>query len=417
MHPFRSGAGCLQIPTRRYPTVSFPPVIIRGPKEGTIEEQRPTVDARERVCRAERRHGALLDHALDVVSLCSAENVFLYVSPSVEDVLGYAPEELVGTTASDLVHPDDAAGYGREVVEGFREVSGPFGPLEARYRHKDGSWRYLETTINVLLDDPEVEGVVCVSRDVTERRRLEEEVRNLSAGLEREVARRTGQHETALDGLAESEERFRATFEQAAVGMAHVGLDGGWLRVNQKLCDIVDYPREELLGLGFQDITHPEDLEKDLGHLRWLLAGEIGTYSTEKRYFRNDGSVVWIDLTVSMVREASGEPGYFISVIEDISQRKLAQEALRMSETRFRTVIEQSPLSTQILSSDGRTLRVNRAWEELWGATLEDIEGYNMLEDRQLVEKGIMPYIRKGFPGSPRRSRRSTTTPSRPSPA
>ncbi|MDQ3430372.1 MAG: PAS domain S-box protein [Actinomycetota bacterium] len=351
------------------------------------------------MCRAERRHGALLDHALDVVSLCSAENAFLYVSPSVEDVLGYAPEELVGTTASDLVHPDDAAGYGREVVEGFREVSGPFGPLEARYRHKDGSWRYLETTINVLLDDPEVEGVVCVSRDVTERRRLEEEVRDLSEGLEREVARRTGQHETALDGLAESEERFRATFDQAAVGMAHVGVDGGWLRVNQKLCDIVDYPREELLGLGFQDITHPEDLEKDLGYLRRLLAGEIGTYSTEKRYFRKDGSIVWIDLTVSLVRKDSGEPEYFISVIEDVSKRKLAEEALRMSETRFRTVIEQSPLSTQILSPEGRTLRVNRAWEELWGATLEDIEGYNMLEDRQLVEKGIMPHIRKGFAG------------------
>jgi PAS domain S-box-containing protein len=183
--------------------------------------------------------------------------------------------------------------------------------------------------------------------------------------------------------------------------MAHVGADGSWLRVNQKLCDIVGYPREELLGLRFQDITHPEDLEVDLGYLRRLLAGELGTYSMEKRYFRKDGSIVWINLTVSLVRENSGEPAYFISVVEDISQRKQAEVALHMSERRFRTVIEQSPLSIQVRSPDGRTLRVNRAWKELWGVTLEDIEGYNMLEDQQLVAKGVMPYIRKGFAGEP----------------
>jgi two-component system sensor histidine kinase UhpB len=121
-------------------------------------------------------------------------------------------------------------------------------------------------------------------------------------------------------------------------------VDGQWLRVNQKLCDIVGYPREELLSLRFQDITYPEDLEMDLSYLRRLLTGEIGTYSTEKRYFRKDGSIVWINLTVSSVRKVSGEPAYFISVIEDISQRKQAEEALRMSERRFRTVIEQSRL-------------------------------------------------------------------------
>jgi PAS domain S-box-containing protein len=372
-----------------------------GSKEGIIEEQSSPIDPRERVLRAERRHGALLDNALDVVSLCSAENAFLYVSPSVEDVLGYRPEELVGTEISELVHPDDLSGYAREVIEGMREASGPFGPVEARYRHKDGSWRHLETTLNVLLDDPEVGGVVCVSRDVTGRRRLEEDVRDLNEGLEREVARRTAQLEAALDKLGESEERFRATFEQAAVGMAHVGVDGGWLRVNRKLCEIVGYPREELLEKTFQDITHPEDLEADLGYHRRLLAGEIGTYSMEKRYFRKDGSIVWINLTVSLVRGDFGEPAYLIAVVEDISRRKRAEEALRASEARFRTVIEQSPLSTQFLSPDGRTLRVNRAFEDLWGLTSEDLAGYNLLEDPQLVEKGIMSFIRKGFAGKP----------------
>ena len=151
--------------------------------------------------------------------------------------------------------------------------------------------------------------------------------------------------------------------------------------------------------MTFQDITHPDDLGADLDQLRRLLAGEIETYSMEKRYFSKDGSVVWINLTVSLVRGASGEPAYLIAVIEDVSRRRRAEGALRASETRFRTVIEQSPLSTQILSPEGRTLRVNRAFTELWGLTLEDLADYNMLEDPQLVERGIMPHIRKGFAG------------------
>ena len=144
-------------------------------------------------------------------------------------------------------------------------------------------------------------------RDITERKRAEEELR-------------------------ESEERLRATFEQAAVGIAHVGLQGHWLRVNQKLCDIVGYTREELAERTFQDITHPDDLEADLAFVRQLLAGHISTYSMEKRYFHKDGSIVWIELTVSLVRELSGEPKYFISVVEDICAKKRAEVELRQAK-------------------------------------------------------------------------------------
>ena len=98
-------------------------------------------------------------------------------------------------------------------------------------------------------------------------------------GTQRDITER----KQAEEVLKESEERFRATFHQAAVGVAHVGLDGRWLRVNERLSEIVGYPREELLGLTFQDITHPEDLETDLGYVRRLLAGESETYSIEKR--------------------------------------------------------------------------------------------------------------------------------------
>jgi PAS domain S-box-containing protein len=128
----------------------------------------------------------------------------------------------------------------------------------------------------------------------------------------------------AASALAESEQRFRATFEQAAVGVAHVGLDGRWLRVNRRLSEIVGLSLEELLERNFQEITHPEDLDADLAYTQRLLAGGISHYSMEKRYLHGNGSHVWVNLTGSLVRKENGEPNYFIAVVEDISDRKRA---------------------------------------------------------------------------------------------
>jgi|RhiMethySRZTD1v2_1073278.scaffolds.fasta_scaffold02643_9 PAS domain S-box-containing protein len=139
----------------------------------------------------------------------------------------------------------------------------------------------------------------------------------------------------AEDTLRASEARFRATFENAAVGIAHVAVDGRWLRVNDRLCEIVGYSREQLLaGMTFQDITHPEDLDIDLELVRQVLSGERQTYSLDKRYFRANGSIVWVTLTVSLLRAPDGAPVHFISFIEDITSRKRAEEALREADQR-----------------------------------------------------------------------------------
>ena len=145
----------------------------------------------------------------------------------------------------------------------------------------------------------------------------------------RQSEARTLQSRRDQEDLLRSEERFRATFEQAAVGIAHVGFGGEWLRVNQKLCDIVGYTREELLERTFQDITHPDDLQKDLDLFVLLMAGEISTYSMEKRYFHKGGSTVWVNLTVSTACDGKGKPDHCISVIEDITRRKRDEEARR----------------------------------------------------------------------------------------
>lgn len=126
-----------------------------------------------------------------------------------------------------------------------------------------------------------------------------------------------------------------ATFEQAAVGVALLSPDGHWLRTNRKLCDIVGYTQQELLSRTFQDITHPDDLDADLDNVRRMLAGEIDSYSMEKRYFHKNGSLVWINLTVGLAWKSDNTPDYFISVVEDISRRKAVENALAENERRL----------------------------------------------------------------------------------
>ena len=128
--------------------------------------------------------------------------------------------------------------------------------------------------------------------------------------------------------LRESEERFHGAFANAAIGMAIVSLEGRWLQVNRSLCEMIGYCESELLATTFQEITHPDDLETDLGYMRQLLAGEIPYYHLEKRYLHKQGHIVWILLSVSLVRDSEGNPLYFIAQIQDITERKLAESAL-----------------------------------------------------------------------------------------
>jgi len=131
--------------------------------------------------------------------------------------------------------------------------------------------------------------------------------------------------------LKESEEKFRMTFEQAAVGIAHVAPEGTFLRINQRFCDIVGYTQEEILSKTFQNITHPDDLDEDLDYVSKMLNQEIPKYSMEKRYYHKNGSIVWVNLTVALIFKPSGEPKYFISVIEDITDKKAREKEIQKS--------------------------------------------------------------------------------------
>ena len=133
---------------------------------------------------------------------------------------------------------------------------------------------------------------------------------------------------------------FQNAFEFAAIGMALVSPEGKWLRVNRAICEITGYSEAEMLERTFQDITHPDDLEADLKNVRTMLAGEIKTYQMEKRYFHKNGSVVWILLSVSLVRTKSGEPLFFIGQIQDITRQKASEEKLAKAAAEIKRLQE-----------------------------------------------------------------------------
>jgi PAS domain S-box-containing protein len=285
-----------------------------------------------------------------------------YMSPQYEAMLGYPSKKEILDEEHWLrvLHPEDRE---RVLAEELRtDQTGEPYRIEYRQIARDGRvvWVRDEAT---LIRDEEGNSLywLGVQYDITERKRAEEEFR-------------------------QSEERFRATFEQAAVGIVQVGLDGEWLRFNDKFCDIVGYEREELGAVSVFELVSPDDFERDFERGVRMLAGELRDYTEEKLIVGKGGRRVWINLTVSLVHDDSDEPRYFIAVAEDIGKRKQAeeerkrtQEQLRQSEERFK-VLSQEVVEGIVLSENGRIIDANRSVTEMFGYGLEELVGKDAIE-------------------------------------
>ncbi len=180
---------------------------------------------------------------------------------------------------------------------------------------------------------------------------LEQKVNERTLELEKELV----EHKKTELALHDSEERFRKAFENSAIGMALVGLDGRWLKVNEALRHIVGYTEQELLDRTFQDITYPDDLQSDMDFVRRLLEGEIDHYQMEKRYIHKDGHVVWIRLSVSLIWDAQNSPVHFVAQIEDITGRKQAEEDIRRLNEELELKVQQR--TQQLLEAQEQLVR------------------------------------------------------------
>ncbi len=237
------------------------------------------------------------------------------------EIFGWTQEEVQGKHPREMnfVHEEDEPRV-RSTIDGFLSGGLPWGVVQFRTYRKDRSIAHCMWYCTPIRDA--AGQLLCVLTqvlDVTER-------------------------ELALARLEESERRFKSTFEQAAVGIAHVSTNGQVLRANSKLGEIFGYTPQELIIHGFADLTHPDDFGPDLELALKMLQGVISTYSLEKRYLTRSGEVIWCNLTVSLVRKPDGVPDYFISVIEDISRRRRAEQerdALLAREQQARSEAEE----------------------------------------------------------------------------
>ncbi|MEM7618554.1 MAG: PAS domain S-box protein [Pseudomonadota bacterium] len=200
-------------------------------------------------------------------------------------------------------------------------------------------------------------------------------------------------------------ETFQVAFKNAPIGMAIVDLDGRWLSVNQALCDIVGYTKEEFLSSDFRSITHPDDLDADLALLKQLYKNEIPSYEMEKRYFHKDGSIVWAHLTVGTVRDDNGTPKYYISQILDVSDRKIGEQSLK-DQKNLLELAERTAhlghwsydLKTEELFWSDEVFRIHGLNKEEYTPEVESAIGFYHPDDREDVERMFNAAIEKQKP-------------------
>jgi PAS domain S-box-containing protein len=271
--------------------------------------------AEEAVRESEARLRAAFDQAAVGMALRNLQGQWLRVNQTFCDMLGYTEAEFLKLSVPDITPPDerrDSADVDRRIRGG--EIS--TYTREKRYLRKDGSLQDASVTVTAVNDaQGKLSHLLAVMLDTSARKRADEAARA-------------------------SEARFRAAFEQAAVGMAIRGMDRRFIRVNKKLCEFLGYEEAELLSLTSLDVTPPEDRNDAVALQERIVDGSLDQYTRDKRYLRKDGNIVWATVAFSVVRDARGDPQHLVAVIEDITARKNAEMELERYRENLEALVQ-----------------------------------------------------------------------------
>jgi PAS domain S-box-containing protein len=283
---------------------------------------------------------------------------FLRANEAFCKMVGYSEAELQAMIHLELTHPDDRE---RQAVSFAALQRREGGTSLTRCLHKDGRVVWLELHVTVVGEGDEAMSIVVVN-DVTEGKQAEER-------------------------LCESEERFRAMFEQANVGIVQVSFDGKLLMPNPSFCEFIGYTEEEVRRLNLHDITHPDDYRVEIELTRRLLRGKIPSFLIEKRYLRKDGGVIWGSMSATVVRRATGEPFYALAVVEDISERKRVEEVLQEAHDRLKGDVAVRTAQVQALATD-LTLAEQRERQRISQLLHDELQ--QQLFALQMMVKGLL---------------------------
>jgi PAS domain S-box-containing protein len=313
------------------------------------------VTAAQEIHEAKERYRLVAENASEMVFQSGPDGRIEWVSPSVQWVMGWPPEAVIGKRFSDFINPEDfaAAVTARRqlIASGARE-----GRVEVRMLNAEGEYRWMSVLGKAILDEAgAVLGGVDSVRDIQESR-------------------------DAQAALVESEERFRRAMDDAAIGMAIVSPKGQYLRVNPAMSQILQRSEQELLDSTWQDLTHPDDLDKDQDLANQILTGERDTYRLAKRYVTPDGTVVWAELAVSCVRDDEGAVLHYLSQIIDITDSVTARKALAMSEEHYRLIAENSLDVVFRASPSGHMLWISPSVTEVLGWQPSEVLGQPILK-------------------------------------
>ncbi len=312
--------------------------------EGIVLNSRDVTDRvtlHNELSRSEKYFRALIENAYDIIAVLNQDGTMGYLSPSLERISGFALDERLGEDAFKFFHPEDLPRIIEEFSRGLQEP-GSTGMVEYRWQHRDGSWHWQEAVATNLLEDPLVQGIVVNARDITDRRLAENKLRD-------------------------SEELYRTLMMIAPDAVSMSDLEGNFVYVSPKTLQLHGYDHaDELLGTSSLDLMAPEDLAKAASGLAAVLE-EGSIQSVEGTFLRKDGTHFIGELNAALIRDADGNPRNIVAFTRDITDRKLADDALRESEERYRTLVETSPDSIILTALDGTIVMTNRSGLDLLG--------------------------------------------------
>jgi PAS domain S-box-containing protein len=302
---------------------------------------------------------SIVESSDDAIIGIKLDGTILSWNRGAEKVYGYSANEVVGQPYNIFLpfsRPGDISSVLARIKQG--ELAEHY---ETSFISKDAKRVHVGMRVSPILNAAgHIIGVSTISRDITERREAEEALRR-------------------------SEIQLTRTCAFSLVMVAHVGLDGRWLKIPSRLCELLGYSEEELLALKSGDVTHHEDLEEERNHFQALIQGSMKSSDMEKRYITKDGRHLWVYLNYSIVTDTEDHPQHFLAYIRDISKRRQEQEELRQTNIYLENVFENSPDAIGIVDRHGRFIKWNKMAAELYGYSFEELRGkssFDLYADR-----------------------------------